>query len=216
MDLGTGKRDLIISIADVVKIPCATLSMENRKHYFNHLLFNPDGSRFVFLHRSIDRNGQRGFNTRAITADPDGRNRYVVNDSGMWSHFIWRDPQHLLSWSRNSARGDAMYLNQDRTDSLAVVANGAIAHDSHVSYLPDGQWLVCDGYPRGANREQPLFLCHAETGEKVDLGAYPSPQPYQGEWRCDLHPRFSRDGRTLCIDSAHEGKGRQLYLIDLN
>ncbi len=42
-----------------------------------------------------------------------------------------------------------------------------------------------------------------------------SPQAYQGEWRCDTHPRASRDGRLVCIDSAHSG-GRQLYLIDIS
>jgi Tol biopolymer transport system component len=29
-----------------------------------------------------------------------------------------------------------------------------------------------------------------------------------------LHPRFSRDGRSVTIDSPHLG-GRQIYLIDI-
>jgi hypothetical protein len=38
---------------------------------------------------------------------------------------------------------------------------------------------------------------------------------YQGEYRCDLHPRSSSDARLVAIDSAHEGQGRQIYLIDV-
>ena len=35
------------------------------------------------------------------------------------------------------------------------------------------------------------------------------------ECRCDLHPRFSRDGRRVVIDAPHEG-GRQLFLLDVS
>ena len=43
----------------------------------------------------------------------------------------------------------------------------------------------------------------------------PSPEPYTGEWRCDLHPRFSPDGQFVVIDSAHMGNGRQMYRIEV-
>ena len=32
---------------------------------------------------------------------------------------------------------------------------------------------------------------------------------------CDLHPRWSRDGRWVLFDSIHEGT-RQLYAVDVN
>ncbi len=51
VDLESGKSELVISIADVAKIPFPGGDISAGKHYFNHLLFNPDGSRFIFLHR---------------------------------------------------------------------------------------------------------------------------------------------------------------------
>ena len=42
------------------------------------------------------------------------------------------------------------------------------------------------------------------------------PLDYTGEWRCDLHPRHSPDGRIIVIDSAHGGDGRQMTLIDIS
>jgi hypothetical protein len=53
------------------------------------------------------------------------------------------------------------------------------------------------------------------TDRRIDLGQFLSPPGYTGEWRCDLHPRFSPDGKKVVIDSTHEGNGRQMYLIDI-
>jgi len=49
----------------------------------------------------------------------------------------------------------------------------------------------------------------------VLLGRFSLPPEYRGEWRCDLHPRLSRDGRQVIIDSPTAGNGRQQYLISL-
>jgi hypothetical protein len=59
-----------------------------------------------------------------------------------------------------------------------------------------------------------VYLCHVPAGREVPLGEFLSP-PYQGSWRCDTHPRYSPDGRTVIIDSPHGGEGRQVYLIDV-
>jgi len=36
-----------------------------------------------------------------------------------------------------------------------------------------------------------------------------------GEMRCDLHPRWSRQGTQVCFDSVHEGP-RQMYVCDVS
>jgi len=51
--------------------------------------------------------------------------------------------------------------------------------------------------------------------KRVDLGRYYSPPELTGPIRCDLHPRFNRDGTAICFDSAHEGT-RQLYTLDFH
>lgn len=35
---------------------------------------------------------------------------------------------------------------------------------------------------------------------------------FQGEGRCDLHPRFSQDGKYISFDSVMTGKRRQYYV----
>jgi len=151
-----------------------------------------------------------------ITADPDGRNLCVVNDAGLTSHFIWRDPDHILAYAHHPSHGNAFYLFRDgATADVEVVGPEVMRVDGHCTYLPGNQWILNDAYPDG-DRCQELYLYHVPTGRKVVLGRFHSPPEYTGEWRCDLHPRCSRDGRAVVIDSPHGGEGRQLYGIDIS
>ncbi len=214
LNLETGDQKLIISIADVAKIPFPHGDLSAMKHYFNHLLFNPDGSRFIFLHRWRGE-GQRGFGTRMLTARPDGTDIHVVDDYGHTSHFIWRDPNHILAWASHPSHGGAFYLYEDGTRNVEVVGKGVMTQNGHCTYLPGGKWILNDTYP-SKERNQGVYLYNVATGKKVSLGDFHTPTEYQGEWRCDTHPRFSPDGRSVVIDSPHGGNGRQMYVIDIS
>ena len=52
-----------------------------------------------------------------------------------------------------------------------------------------------------------LYLYDTRTGERTDLGRFFAPPELANDFRVDLHPRWSRDGRALCFDSAHEPHG---------
>ena len=216
VDLVSGRSELILSLAEIAatgKIPRAEASI---KHYFNHLLFNTDGSRFIALHRWRYPKGNRL--TRMITANPDGSDVRIVDDNGLTSHFIWRDPKHILAWSEQPSHGRRFYLFEDG-GKVEVVGEDAMTQDGHCSYLPGGvpggEWIVNDTYP-DRDRMQHVYLYHVPSGRRVEMGAFHSPPEYTGEWRVDTHPRVSPDGRSIVIDSPHEGQGRQLHLIDIS
>ena len=65
---------------------------------------------------------------------------------------------------------------------------------------------------------QYLFLFHRRTKQFVPLAKLKSTADWSvgdGMCRVDLHPRFSRDGRIVSVDSTHEELGRQMYLLDI-
>ena len=214
VDLRSGESGQIISIAEAAALPYPHADLNKARHYFNHLLFNTDGSRFIFLHRW--RFGDNGFNTRMMTAAADGSNLHVVDDYGQMSHFIWRDPQTILAWSWQPSHESAFYQYRDQTDEVEVIGEADMTLNGHCSYLSNSDWILNDCYPRDGNRAQDLYLYHVPTSRRIDIGSFHSPEAYTGEWRCDLHPRSDRTGTQVTIDSAHLGGGRQMYLLDIS
>lgn len=216
VDLETGKSDLILSLAEVASVPWQYGSLEGCVHWFNHLLVNPSGDRFVFLHR-WKKSGGKSWSTRMLSANLDGTELRVVIDSGSVSHFIWRDARHVLAYSRRRPNENwGFFLWEDRPEGrVEPVGPGVMGpSDGHCNYVPGGEWIVCDIYP-DAQRLQHVYLYHVPTNRRVELAALLSPPQYTGEWRCDTHPRVSRTGRYITVDSPHEG-GRQIYLIDIS
>ena len=99
---------------------------------------------------------------------------------------------------------------------IRLIGEGVMTVNGHCTYLPGNQWILNDTYPQGRERLQSPYLCHVASGRKVTIGQFPLPSDYRGEWRCDTHPRFSPDGKSVVIDSPHMGEGRQLFLIDIS
>ena len=213
MDLRTGENKLIISLAQIARLKHDPTMDGGVHHWFNHLLVNHDNTRFIFLHR-WQRKGGGGFFTRMLTANPDGSEIYLVADHGMVSHFDWKSPKQILAWARQRDVGDRFFLFTDRTGEREIVGEGVLTVDGHCSYSPDGRWILTDTYP-DKERMRSLILYCPDENLRVDIGRFYSPPELRGEIRCDLHPRWSRDRRKVCIDSAHEGR-RGMYVIDVS
>ncbi|MDX2032018.1 MAG: hypothetical protein SF339_15190 [Blastocatellia bacterium] len=231
MDLRSGRRDLIVPFSEIAPVPYQEKSRPfhndpaQAKHWFNHLLFAPDGKRFLWLHRwrvfdSEDRqkNARGGFSTRMFTANVDGGDRYIVDPYGGTSHFVWRDPQHIAAWAWHPSLGkERFYLFRDRTTQVTPIAPDVMTVNGHNTY-PAGfayRWILNDTYPDQERKQHP-YLYDTRTEQRHWLGHFHSPPEYVGEWRCDTHPRSSPDGTRVVIDSTHEGLGRQMYLIDVS
>jgi hypothetical protein len=105
---------------------------------------------------------------------------------------------------------------KDRTSEIAPVGQGLMPVNGHNTYLaaPYDDWILNDTYPDKSTSRQTVYLYHVPSRRRIDLGHFPSPSAYRGEWRCDTHPRSSDDGTQVAIDSPHEG-GRQIYLMDI-
>jgi hypothetical protein len=223
MDLQTGEQQLLVSIADLAKMPHLGENVENNWHWFNHLLVSPDSKRLLFLHRwrpeilDTQTMARTGFVTRMITCDILGKDIYVVDPSGNSSHFVWRDPKHLFVWTKPVGQKAGFWLLQDKSENMELVGEEVMKRNGHNTYVPNtnNEWVLNDTYP-DKNREMILYLYHIPTNRQVILGKFYSPPEYVSEWRCDLHPRCNQQGTKVYFDSTHEKGGRQIYELDIS
>ena len=89
------KTTQIINIMNLIKLNPLS-NMKGATHYLEHLMLSPSGKRFCFLHRWNIADG--GIYARFYTANMDGRDICLLNDSGRMSHFCWRNENELLAW----------------------------------------------------------------------------------------------------------------------
>jgi hypothetical protein len=216
VDMRNGKQKLLIPFSQAVAVPNREPYSKGAKHWFNHLLYAPDGKRFIFLHRWRGEKEGKGFSTRMFTANDQGKDLYILDPHGKTSHFIWRDNDHVLAWAWHPSLGkEKFYLYRDKTDQVEVVGPNVMTVNGHCAYLPGNRWILNDTYP-DKDRLQHLYIYEVSSGKRVPIADLLSPTEYAGEWRTDLHPRFSPDGKQVCVDSTHEKLGRQMYLIDIS
>ena len=219
MDMKTGECKMLFSLYDIVNQTKNPHFSANAKHWFNCTVINPDATRFAFLHRWRGDEEGEYWKTNFYTANTsDGKDLVLVNGYDMFSHFYWRDNNTIIAYARRPDTGDCVYLFDANSGYAQPIEDDVFKNcDTHISFVPgtNAEWVLNDSYPKG-NRMQELYLYHLPTHRKVMLGYFYSPINYQGEWRCDIHPRCSRDGKKVVFDSTHEGYGRQIYMIDIS
>ncbi|SHM75253.1 hypothetical protein SAMN04488057_103206 [Cyclobacterium lianum] len=222
MDLKSGDSKELLSLAELAAIPHLGEDIEDNWHWFNHLLVSPDSKRLLFLHRwrpeILDNQtmARTGFVTRMITVNTEGKDLYIADPSGNSSHFVWRDPNHIMVWTKPIGKQSGFWLLKDKSEQMELIGAEDMTRNGHNTYVPhtNEEWVLNDTYP-DKDRIITLYLYHIPGKRKVILGRFHSPERFVGEWRCDLHPRCDQQGRRVFFDSTHEGS-RQMYYLDIS
>ncbi len=217
VDLLSGETRLIVSIKQVFETLVARHPILAEKDmWFNHVGFNPSDTRFFFLARCWEGDELQ---TGMFTANLDGSDlREAVPFGTRVSHFTWRNDRQILFTSNYRGRGREHVQVTDGLADFRPLAEGKLAFDGHMSFSPDGKWLVTDQNVLDG-LEKWLMLVRMADEEVTLLHQFPMLEPryWTGDLRCDLHSRWNRRGDTICVDALNAADGtRQLHLVQLD
>ena len=208
IDLENNLHELIIPLRELANykldVPGNTL------HKVNHLMFSPEGDKFIFLHRYFI--GERKFD-RLILANLEGKILNILADDQMISHYCWADNDVVIAYMRQFGSGDNFFKIDTNTLTTKILNKDLLEAFGDGHPTVNLNQMLFDTYPNKARMKE-LFIYDMTDGQLQKVGEFFESFKYYGETRCDLHPRWSQDGRYIFFDSVHTGE-RRLYMIDL-
>ncbi len=214
MDIETSSVTELLKYTDFANFePRPEMQEEDSVHKVNHLMLSPNGKRFMVLYRWFCK--QRKY-TRLVTCNVDGSDMYLLSDDDMVSHCYWKNEEEIIAFERKKEFGPGYFLMRDKTQEWKHLWP-QLSNDGHPSYCPtDNHLVVIDSYPNRV-RVADLKIVRDNDLEGQDMKVIArvfAPFKYDNDTRCDLHPRWSRDGKKVCFDSIFEGH-RGLYIVEV-
>lgn len=206
VDVNTGEINLLLSIAEILKFEHID-RFDKGKHFLNHIMMSPNGSSFIFIHRYYV-NGVRYDRLMFY----DFKQLKVLMNERIQSHYCWLDDTNVFGYGE--------YEGKRSFNAINVKTGVVTKHEKLTAKHPrDGHptvcegWIVIDDYP-DLSRMQPLIAYNYKTEEIIWLGEFFHDLKHKDYTRCDLHPRFSEDGRSIFIDTIYSGK-RELVMLNV-
>lgn len=95
VDLATDRCEQLVSIGELASHKSNAMG-DGRVHHVNHLMFNPSGTRFCFMHRFERADGIT--HSRLFTLGTDGSGLRLLFE-GLVSHYDWIDDGTILAWA---------------------------------------------------------------------------------------------------------------------
>lgn len=151
----------------------------------------------------------------------------------------------ILGAKNGNKFGKSFIMISDEEDAkVTPFAQDIIPQDGHPMTNPtNNDWCILDTYPN-KEKMRDLFLYTFQQNTRINIGKFHEPimdidmtligeyfkgmdqqvidtvKPdlltfYRTGLHCDLHPRWSSDGKYACFDSLHDGT-RQIYRCDVS
>ena len=213
VDIQQNKRRLLMSLKQLSELR-PEADMKGKYHFVTHTEFSPDGHYLAFLHRWYKGTSQR---TRLIVYDLETGLTYISPTSGMVSHYVWNSNNGIVAYCRIEDVDSHVYFSDPSMCDWKRCGYPKLNSDGHQHFI-DNDTFVVDTYP-DKYRHMKLWQVNVKTDEVSLLADVRSMKEFVNpddnhNWKCDLHPRVSADGKLVSFDSTHTGN-RSLCVMRL-
>jgi hypothetical protein len=207
IDLQKNTRKKIISIQDIIQTDYRPY-FEEQKHWIEHIMINPSGTRFCFLHRFSSMANVMDYTTRLMIADIDGNNLQCIEgwDKVKWSHFGWNGDDAFAIYTYVAPKLKEGRSIKTLLTSLSIKGLSIKVFTAINKVLP-----VSMSKRLGAAVSYYQYYRVVESG-KFRL----SSDINNSICRIDGHPSFSKSGQFMLTDTYGDRKSWQsLYVFNM-
>jgi hypothetical protein len=199
-DVLSNKSEIIVSLLEVSKLN-PTSDMKHAFHYFNHISISPLSTGFIFLHLWVNKDKR---SSRFFYYDLINNKIQQITEENPVSHYAWQNENKLLVTEVANKRYYYNLYNL-QTKTKICIAEDELKRDGHPSILRDQQRFIYDTYPDKFGYQSLNLFDMTTNTNKILFKTY-MPNKFTGEFKCDLHPRLSRDDKMISIDLVHNNK----------
>lgn len=198
------KVELLVDIKDVISID-ADDDFKEAKHWIEHIMISPDGSKFVFLHR-FSYGNVMSYGTRLFICNIDGTNLSIVKG---WRKFGWSH----FGWCTNNKFAIYTYI---------APKIGRVDNKPGLSTQTSIKSQIYSFAKKVIRRLIPHKLLNRIVGKASYYQFYEVIEDNQtvlkkefgsGFFSIDGHPSFTNDGKYMITDTYPDKKGIQRLLI---
>lgn len=213
VDFKTGKSRMLCNYEDIIK----SFPIEGKngsKFVVNHINLNPSGDKYLMLVRDFPDPEKRDPNkapwgTSAYIGDMQGNLKRIFTDS-IFSHYWWDDDKTVIAAAKDpDGNPFGIYFIDTETGKFDRICP-EYTHDIHCIIDPTHRFMIGDNYARQImfkdltkdEEIRPILQAYSITPDIIDI-------------RCDLHDRFSRNGRAISFDTTFRGR-RDIVELDIS
>ena len=207
INLKKSKLEIVINKKNTNKLLCKF--DETKKKivigcYINHQTFSPKGDKIAYFYTILKKNNQRQIFFYLYFLKKRRNFLLQLSKSKLISHYCWKNNNEILFTLKKSAKIYSYVLYNIKLDNFKTL-NLKLNKDGHPMFNPKNNDLfVSDTYPNLFGFQK-LFVFSLKRKKIIWKKYLYSPYKYKGIVRCDLHPRWSNDGKKIFIDFVENG-----------
>lgn len=172
--------------------------------YINHQTFSPDGSKIAYFYTVLKKNNQRQIFFYYYCLKKRKNFLVKISKSKLISHYCWKNNNEILFTMKQNIKYYSYVLYNIKFDDFKIL-NSELNKDGHPMFNPKNNDLfVSDTYPNLFGFQK-LFIFSVRKKKIIWKKYFYSPYKYKGIMRCDLHPRWSNDGKKIMVDFVSNG-----------
>lgn len=193
----------LFTLIELLKYLALENIINSNSCYVNHLEYIPETNDFIFIFRTINKEGL--FYSRLLKFNRESNSFNLLIDSGHVSHFCWYSTNILFIYATDYTGLKTYFYLNIITKEMSKYDGDLMNEDGHPSFNIDKKLIVNDTYP-SHSRNQILYIYDNISNMRYSVDELFSPIKFFDENRCDLHPRWNNKHDTIAVDTTYTGK----------